>query len=216
MKLRNWTKQLIAQEIIRRSALELSIRGGDVCIQDHGLYQAAMRHFGKKGWARARVLAGFSSTDPDARVIWNERTVCEEILLLYYNGVSLNTASMQKSGNAHVYSAGCKVFGNWAKAVKAVGLDYSKIRKMHPHGWWTKSRVLKTIKGLEREGVRLSSKAMQQSGRGLVAAAIILFGSWSQAVEAAGINYREHCLTWSTKAWLRRMDEDEYKKNLET
>lgn len=214
VKLRQWTTRAIAQEIIRRSAQGFSIRGGDVCIEDHGLYQAAMRHFGEEGWAKARVLAGFAPRDPDSRVIWNDQTVREEILLLHENGAALNTGSLQGSTYAYLRGAGRKVFGTWKAAVESAGLDYEQIRKMHPPGYWTKSRILETIQGLEEDGVRLSSKAMQLSGGGLFAAAVAVFGSWSQAVEAAGINYRKHCRIWSTKAWLRRMTDVEYKQKV--
>lgn len=212
-KLRSWSREAVVQEITVRSIQGLTIRGGDIAQEDRGLYHAAKRHFGHEGWAKARILAGFEPRD--SRTIWTKQSVREEIHMLHQSGAELSVGSVQNSPHAYIVSAATKAFGSWANAIKAAGFDYEKIRKVHPKGWWTRSRVLRTIKGLERKGVRLSSKKVQQSGGGLFAAAIRLFGSWSQAVEAAGISYRLHCRIWSTKAWLRRMRTDEYQSTLE-
>jgi len=209
-KLRTWTKAAIAEEIVRRFNEGLSIRGADVSLQDHGLYQAARRHFGEQGWAKARTLAGFEPIDPDSRIIWTPESVREEILRLYENGIPLNTGTLCKTEYGYILPAACKVFGSWAKAVRAAGLDYSKIRKGPQKGWWTKPRIIMCVQNLEKRGVRLSSKSIQNTHNRLFGAAMRQFGSWSQAVEAAGISYRTHCRIWSTKAWLRRMTEGDY------
>jgi hypothetical protein len=208
--MRSWTKDAIANEIIRRSESGLSIRGEDVSIQDLGLYQAAKRHFGRKGWAKARLLAGFDAVDPKPSQKWNEHTVCAEIKNLHENGVALNTGALQGSSHAYILGAGRVIFGSWKKAIRAAGLDYSKIRIGRVQGWWTKPRVLMAIRNLERRGIRLSSKSINLTHGALFSAAVIRFKSWSNAVEAAGIDYRKHCRSWSTKAWLRRMKDEDY------
>ncbi len=213
---RSWSKTAIVAEIIRRASQGMSIRHRDVFLEDRRLCSAAMLHFGKRGWAQARVLAGFEPTDPIPWKIWNEQTVCEEILRLHKNGIALNTEALKESAYAHVHSAGREVFGSWKKAIKAAGLDYSKIRKGRQRGWWTKARILMCIKKLEKRGVRLSMGTVRLSAGALVAQAVVRFGSWSQAVEAAGISYRHHCRTWSSKAWLSKMQQDEYEKILES
>lgn len=212
--LRAWSKVAIVEEIIRRSTNSLSIRGGDVTNEDRGIYSAARRHFGEDGWAKARMLAGFDPIDPKPQQIWSKETVIEEILRLYENGVALNAAALAGTFG-YIRSAGAKYFMSWGNAIRAAGLDYSKIRKMRQKGWWTKPRILMAIRSFERRDVRLSSKAVQGSHGALFAAALTHFGAWSQAVEAAGISYQKHSRTWSTKAWLRRMDSTEYKTVLE-
>lgn len=212
--MRYWSKKAIVAEILRRSEAGLSIRGGDVTNEDRGLYHAALRHFGEKGWAKARMLAGFTAVDPVPWVIWSKKTVVEEILRLHANGVVLNCAALGKT-YGYIRSAGEKYFGSWGKAITAAGLDYLKICKIKPKGWWTKPRLIQAIQSLEKQGLRLSSKAIQQSHGDIFASAIFKFGSWSQAVEAAGIPYRLHTRVWSTKAWMRRMQEDEYTATLE-
>jgi len=213
--MRSWSKAAIVAEVIRRVEQGLSIRGYDVHCEDDGLYNAAKRHFGNGGWARARVLAGFDPIDPRPWVIWNEQSVRDEILQLHESGVALNVGALQESKYRYIYGAGRAVFGSWSKAVRAAGLNYSKIRKGRQQGWWTKPRIIMCIRNLDKRGVRLSHNAVRNSRGALLSAAAFHFGSWSQAVEAAGISYRQHCRVWSTKAWLRRMREDEYHATLE-
>lgn len=214
--MRYWSKEAIVAEILRRSNVGLSIRGYDVNNQDRGLYQAAKRHFGRNGWSKARVFAGFDPVDPRPWKIWNAETVKAEILKLYKNNVSLNAGALHRGQYVYVLAAGRKVFGSWGRAIRSAGLDYKKIRKGRQKGWWTKPRILMCIRALERRGVRLSHNSIRASRGPLLAATLVHFGSWSQAVEAAGIPYRLHTRVWSTKAWVRRMQEDEYTATLET
>lgn len=209
---RSWSKEAVADAVIDRVKNGLSISGAVVTVDDRSLYRAANRYFGRRGWAKARMLAGFPPTDPDPRIIWDKQSVREEILRLHEEGVSLNCGALSVSGNRTVYSAGRKVFGSWPKAIAAAGLDYSEIRKNHAP--WTKEEVIIGIKSLAKQGVRLSSKATQQSHGDLFGAAVTRFGCWSEAVEAAGISYRMHSRTWSTKAWLRRMHPEQYQQLL--
>lgn len=201
---RTWSKIAIVEEVANRHSRALSIRGGDVCLEDRGLYLAARRFFGRGGWSIARILAGFDPIDRKPNQIWNEKSICEEILRLHENHVLLNTCSLQKSEYSYILGSARNVFGSWAEAIRASGLDYRKIRKLRTFGWWTKPRIILCIRNLEKRGIRLSHKSMQKSHGSLVAAALVHFGSWSEAVEAAGISYQRHCLVWSSKAYVRR------------
>ncbi|MBI4098748.1 MAG: hypothetical protein HY437_01785 [Candidatus Magasanikbacteria bacterium] len=213
---RSWSKTAIVTEVIRRANEGLSIRGNDIFREDQGLYKAAMQHFGKRGWAKARVLAGFDPIDPRPDKIWNKQTIRQEILRLIKNGIALNTSSLEGTAYNYIIVAGHRVFGSWAKAIRAAGLDYGKIRKGREKGWWTKPRIIMCIRNLEKRGFRLSHSTLRNTHRPLLEAARMYFGSWSQAVEAAGISYRRHCRVWSPKAWLRRMEENEYQELLES
>lgn len=211
---RAWSKTSIVQEIRRRKKVGLSIRGGEVAVDDGGLYTATMRHFGENGWSKARVSAGFKSTDSSPLKKWDRTTVCKEIKRLSKLGVPLHVFALVKSEFSYILGAGRKVFGSWKKAINAAGLNYSKIRKVCI-GYWTKPRIIKHIKILEKKGIRLNHKTIREKGHGaLLGAAITRFGCWSNAVEAAGISYKRHCLIWSTKAWIRRMSPQDIKETI--
>ncbi len=210
--LRKWTKTKITDEIISRSERGLSIAGADVDREDRGLYHAASRHFGKKGWQKARMLAGFLPIDPRPWRKWDKQKVCAEIVRFHEADMPLNFGAVRSVPELKkLESAARELFGSWAKAIRVSGLSYRDVRiSSRQQGWWTKPRVLMCIRNLERRGIRLSSRAIRRTHGALFAAAILLFRSWGEAVEAAGIPYRQHCLIWSTKAWLRRMEPEEY------
>lgn len=212
---RAWTKEALVTAVIERAAKGLSIGGGDVCVADRGLYNAANRLLGRHSWAKARVLAGFDPIDPRPWKVWDTAKVRAEVRRLHEHGVPLNTSAIVANGHTKLLAAGIKVFGSWARAIRAAGLDYSKIRKSRMN-WWTRPRILMCIRLLERRGIRLSHRDIQKSHCALLGSAVARFGSWSQAVEAAGISYQRHCRVWSTKAWLRRMDSEKFASLIET
>jgi hypothetical protein len=201
--LRQWSEERVVDEVIKRHERGQSLRGDIVSAEDRGLYQAAKRYFGKGGWAKARVLAGFSPVDPKPGQKWNPTSVVREIQRLHQEGVPLNTGSLQGE-YGYILAAGRKVFGSWAEAIRQAGLDYEDIRKIKMR-WWTKARVITCVKNLDARGVRLSSKSIHLSHGDLFAAAIVHFTTWGEAVERAGISYAKHCRIFSSKAWLRRL-----------
>lgn len=208
---RSWSKTKVAQAIQERNRMGLSINYMVVDHEDPGLRSAAIRNFGKRGWAKALRFAGFDPSQlPDPRRIWSKDRVEAEILSRHKQGLPLNTGSM--TGTLLVLtSAACKLFGNWRRAIRSAGLSYAEVRRGRKN-WWTPKRVIRQIVRLEKAGVRLSSKSIRISRAGLFQAAIKHFGSWSQAVDASGIDYRQHCRIWSTKAWVRKLDSTDIKK----
>jgi len=211
-----WTKPLIISAIQARYAKGLSMTGLATRNDDPSLYNAAELHYGSRGWSKARVAAGLPPYDPPSWKKWNPMNVVAEIQALYRAGVALNTGAMASQPELErLRTAGRKVFGSWAKAVKTAGIKYSAVCLKRPRGWWTKKRILRLIKKLEKKGIRLASRSIRLVNSSLYAEAVRHFGGWGNAVEAAGISYRQHLRIWSTKAWLRRMQEDEYQSTLE-
>lgn len=204
-KKRRWSKKAVVEGIIQCAARGESIKGGTVIVRDPGLYNAARFYFGKNGWAKARVEAGFLAYDPRPNLKWTSKTVCEEILRLHRGGTPLNHGFMLRTPKyGYIRWAAQNVFGSWKAALEAAGFNYEDIR-IQAEPKWTRESILEAIQVLEGDGVKLSSKATQKLHGGLFAAALREFGNWSKAVEAAGIPYVEHCRIWSTKAWLRSM-----------
>ena len=200
---RSWSKKAIARSIQDRLNRGLSLNSMKVIEEDYGLYLATKRHIGS--WKKALRVAGVNpSSISDPRITWTKERVRREILALYGRGLPLNMASIKKTGCVSLCSAACKLFGSWRKAIRSAGLCYAEIKKIRIR-WWTSKRVVWMIRRLERAGVRLGSKAVQQSRGGLFGAAILHFGSWSQAVEAAGYDYALHSRVWSSKAFVRKL-----------
>ncbi len=202
---RTWSKTTIALAIQERNRKGLSINYVVINREDSGLRSAAKRIFGKRGWAKALRFAGFNPRKlPDPRRIWSKEMVKAAILSHHRQGLPLNTASL-RGELWKVHSAGRKLFGTWRNAIISARLSYAEIR-LGKVNWWTRKRVVRQILRLERAGVRLSSKSIRLSRAGLFQAALKHFGSWSQTIDACGIDYRKHCRIWSTKAWVRKLN----------
>src|SRR3989344_6242 len=197
----SWGKKAVLEDIQQRKLNSLSLNCSILKREDRALYGAGRRYF--RNWKNALRVAGVKIPilkGGPART-WTKDRVIAEILLRSEQELALNVGAVTKDYSSLI-SAACKLFGNWGKAIESSGLRYDGIRKVKS---WTPRKVIRSIRDLEKSGIRLSSKSVQLSRGGLFQAAIIHFHSWSEAVEASGIDYRKHALSWSTKAWVRNL-----------
>lgn len=201
---RSWRKELIVAEIRARKRRGLAINSFAVSRDDSSLYRIAQRYFGKRGWQKALRMAGFDPVLQNPQLFWTRQRVLKKVREFWASKQPLYGKYLCYHGFGGLIEAGRRYFGSWRKTILAAGIDYEKVRAVRWR-WWTKQRTLAEIRRLEREGVRLNHKSIQRSHADLIHAAIKNFGSWSQAVERAGINYRLHSFTWSYKAWLRTL-----------
>lgn len=208
---RRWGRNTVVKEIISRKKRRLPISGGYVSKTDRGLYQAARRNFGKKGWQEALRLSGFDPRMENPRVIWTKERIISKINELKQINFPLNIYSMIRNNYFGLVNAGRKYFGSWRKAIEAAGIDYNEIIALRMN-YWNRENVIKEIKKLEKEGCGLSSKSVQKIRGDLFSAALARFGSWSHAVETAGFNYNFHCKNFSYKAWLRKLKPEQLEK----
>jgi hypothetical protein len=81
-----------------------------------------------------------------------------------------------------------KHFGSWRRAAESLGLG-GEVRRT-----WTKETVIKAILHRRASGVLYQTKA---EDKGLFGAAIYRFGTWQNALKAAGIDGRV------LRAWSR-------------
>lgn len=213
-KRRVWSEDLVIDQIKWRVTQEKSIKGSVVYEEDSGLYNAARKFFGKNGWSKARVAAGFQPHDPRPNLKWTRETVREEILRLYNEDVTLNSSYIHKSSEyAHLQWAAQNVYGSWRVAIEASGLDYEEIQ-IKAESKWTRDVIITEIENLEQSGWRLSSRTTQKLHGAIFAAALKEFGTWGRAVEAAGINYRKHLRQWSLKTFLRQLSQEDYERTI--
>lgn len=84
-----------------------------------------------------------------------------------------------------------RVFGCWDRALEASGFDPDRIKRptsrRQPPGTWTPQRVIADIRRDWEAGQDLSAHASQIRHPSLVARARDFFGSWGEALEAAGL-----------------------------
>ncbi len=206
---RVWDKKDIVKAIKQRKRLGLPLNGEVVAREEQSMYRAAFRHFGKHGWKNALLAAGVNPKDVFLNRKWTKKIILRRIKELYREGRPLYAYALKNAGEYPLVAGASMYFGSWRKAIEAAGLKWRNVRGVKKHKWWTKNRVIARIKYLHGKGVQLNSKFMHSNHGGLHGTARKLFGSWSQAVYAAGIDYLAHCQTWSSKAWLRNLKEEE-------
>lgn len=201
---RSWSKAEVIRVIRSRRRRKLSLSTKAVSREDYGLLRAARRKFGKNGWRKALRAAGVNPIGLDPRIQWTRQRIMAEIHRRFALGLPLHQSHMTQNGYAGLFTAARRFYGSWSKTITAAGIVYANV-KANRRGYWSKKRIVSEIRKLERQGVRLSMRATERSRPDLVGIALLYFGSWQAAVEAAGFNYLRHCLTWSIKAWLRTM-----------
>lgn len=121
---------------------------------------------------------------------WSDTVVLEEIRTWHKDGKPLYSHYMRQNFQ-ELLAAGIRYFGNWRDAVEAAGINYDSVRKYRD---WSKARIVETIQQLQSQGVDLSFRAMMLSKYAPMVYAAIRpnhFGSWKEALEAAGLASEE-------------------------
>ncbi|HTW90309.1 MAG TPA: hypothetical protein VMH22_01185 [bacterium] len=116
---------------------------------------------------------------------WSEAEVLRMIGELSRGGKPLNSGYIARNHPALAY-AGRKFYGTWENTIKAAGLDYETIRRK---SFWSKDEIVSQIRTLKAAGEALNVSAAERTHGGLVGAAAVYFGSWRQAIKAAGLDY---------------------------
>lgn len=107
------------------------------------------------------------------------------------------------------YQAAVREFGSWKAAIQAAEMDYAEIKNNNPT-FWTHETVVTAIRALEAAGygiykggirggqtdknvrkIIFDSIGRLSRGDFLYKAAVRIFGSWSDAVEAAGFDLQK-------------------------
>jgi len=120
---------------------------------------------------------------------WSKQRIIDTIKDLHKQGVDISASNISKN-HIPLFTASCSLryFGSWGNAVRSAGLDYDKIleagkeRRRSKLTKWTKETVLVEIR-------RAQSKMLLTTYRdrlALYSAARREYGSWKQALEAAG------------------------------
>lgn len=176
---RKWTKEKILEHLQRQKDCSWSY------LRKHNpsLLSACENRFGS-----LRKAVGAAGLDYDeARKIKpvNKKWVIREIHSFAASGDTLSSlytthsALMRKSN---------RLFGSLPAAFRAAGYRYSEFKRNtgHESKWPTKDELLSAI----RELPATYQAAVHRNHRGLMERAEKLFGSWRNAVEAAGLRFR--------------------------
>jgi len=186
---RVWTKDKLIEEIKRLYDEGVDLSPTSIQKTHSALFSSARSrsHFGS--W-RAAIEAAELDYDDLKRVKqrWNREEIIARIREMHAQGHDLLDPRF-KIKNRSLYLAACahRYFGSWRRAVQAAGLDHETMRENRV---WTKQRILRTIQQLSEEGKPLGWAYIEEHEPGIYRAARRKenFGSWSGALQAAGVN----------------------------
>ena len=185
-KYRDWSKERIVEKIqrLQKDGVDLSFRSMMLSTYAPMVY-AAIRpnHFGS--WKNALSAAGLAPEEIYRYRSWDDESILSEIRRLKEEGADLSSKKMDENANPLIATARRR-FGNWGTAVERAGIDYNSIRRRRR---WTRDLILQEIRQLRAAGTDLRSGEIRHQHPALFAAAckIRFFGSWTSALEAAGV-----------------------------
>jgi hypothetical protein len=174
-----WTREQIIRQILECEAEGLPLTVGDPGIS-HSLYQAGARIFG--AWRNAIQAAGLPPERGNCGEKWPPARILTIIRNLERRHRPLNLKQLEHRYGS-MLSAARRLFGSWSKAVLAAGVDPTKLQRVVP---WTRERVIEGILTRALRDESLAARSMQP--RSLVEAGRRFFGSWSAALEVAGLD----------------------------
>lgn len=185
---RIWTREKLIETIreLNRQGVDLS----PTAIQrtHSALFSSARSrsHFGN--WRDAVEMAGLHYDDiKRVKHRWSQDDILQQIRWHHANGDDLLNPNF-KVKHRSLYLAACahRYFGSWRRAIEAAGLNHETMRESRV---WTKTRIVRTIQEMQRTGKPLGWAYIEEHCPGIYRAARRKenFGSWNNALEAAGI-----------------------------
>jgi len=120
---------------------------------------------------------------------WSKEKIVETIVELKKQDIDISASNISKN-YIPLFTAACsrRYFSSWANAVKAAGIDYEvileagKSRRRNKLTKWSKDQVLEEVRKAESQNLLTTYR----DRLALYSAARREFGSWKQALEAAG------------------------------
>ncbi len=120
---------------------------------------------------------------------WSKEKIVETIKDLQRQTIDISASNISKN-YIPLFTAACsrRYFSSWANAVKAAGIDYDQIleagkaRRRKKLTKWSKDEVLEQVRLAESKNLLTTYR----DRLALYSAARREFGSWKQALEAAG------------------------------
>ncbi len=121
---------------------------------------------------------------------WTRHSILDEIRRLHKAGEDMSFASLEQN-HLSLMRASAWHYGTWRRAVEEAGINYEALSRYRR---WTKDRIIARIQELYADGQDLSWRAISQEVDPALAASALRpngFGSWPEAIEAAGLDINE-------------------------
>jgi hypothetical protein len=152
---------------------------------------AIYRHF--NSWDEAVQTAGFDPEEERLVHFWTDEEILNRLKDRKEKGESIAYSDLRENDRT-LLAAMRTHFGSWTLAVRAAGFDPEEEQR---HENWSAEKILKELKNRKQRGEPINYAALSQA---LVGAIRRYFGSWAEAVIAAGFDPEEER---EQQAWSR-------------
>jgi len=114
----------------------------------------------------------------------NRESVIRAIVRREREGLPLSSRAVQEA-SSQLHSGAYRHFGSWRNALQAAGIKATEVERRRQ---WDKAKIIALLRDLCSRGRSLRQKIVHRSDSGLYRAACHHFGTWCNALIAAGIN----------------------------
>ena len=182
----SWPVPRLRAELRKLHRQGVDLSSGSVRRTHPGLFYAFRARAGS--WRAAVESIGVNYDSVRRGRDWSEQAVIERLRELHEQGADLRTGTVQKT-DVPLSGAVQRYFGTMRKAMSAAGLAYPEARTPRASGHWTEELVLRTLREEHAQGRDLRHRTVKEKNQPLFYAARELFGSYTNAVAEAGIDY---------------------------
>ncbi len=205
---RKWSMDLIINMIREMYKNGEPLNSKWVRENHHGLMSASIRYFGS--WEGAVTTAGirYDKVKQKRNYKWDKEKVIKSIQERHSQGKSLAHKRTLQNNPSLVHAA-VRCCGSWEKAVESAGFAY---RNVSDKWIWRPDDVLKGIRELKSQGRNLISTKIGREEQQLYRAGKKWYGTWENAVEAAGIKYEAYR---KTQKWDKEKVIETIRKRIE-
>jgi len=185
-----WSREYLIDYLIFKHERGESLSPWTIYRNEPAVHANAKKYFGS--YRAAIEAAGIDyravrSIDLTER--WTPMKVLARIRKLHFEE-PLNSTGDVRRRDSRLYDRCHRYFGGVVPAIEAAGIPYARLPARRCRRW-TKQPVLRTIQTLHAGGVPLRAEALSEHldvhADTLLANAVEFFGSWNNAVRAAGI-----------------------------
>jgi len=137
-------------------------------------------------WDRALHASGLHADEVSRYRKWTRDGIIFELRQHHRDRANLNSGSIQRA-DPGLHAAAVRHFSSYDEALRAAKVDPQKVRQRRT---WTKEQVISGLRRGQKSGSAMSDSAVRHENPALYGAAVRLFGTFTAARNAAGIQWK--------------------------
>lgn len=202
-----WNADRVNENIKDRLERGLSLTPKDVIVEDGGLYNAGLRHYGS--WSIALEANGIDYKEwykHNLQGSWTEEAVRNYLNKRKREGLSLIQADVIKDDSTFVQISR-RDYGTWGEILALIGEKEEDNRRRGSMGYWTKETVKAELEKRLGEGGSLQSEMLKTEDDLLYTRARKVYGSLGAALLAIGEDLKDYpgVLDRGKRKWTKEL-----------